>query len=141
MKDLQPNILNDYEHRINATIEHHGGEAGFPQMGAYKVNKDSLDDYLFQYQAILDSEGSQKSQLTVYGIIAVVPILIVSAIPEIYLPWKGDWTLFISIAMGLLLAFALKGIRVFIKQGQLRSLRHEYSEVAAYVDAVDAYGQ
>lgn len=139
MKDLRPNILDDYEHRINGLIEHHGDEAAFPKMQDYKVTREALDDYLFNYQAILDSEGSQKSQLTIYGIIAVVPILIVSAIPEEFLPWKGDWTLFISIGLGLLLAGLLKSIRLLIKQGQLKSLRREYAEVAQYVDAVDNY--
>lgn len=139
MKDLKPNILDDYEHRINALIEHHGDEVAFPKMGQFNVTRETLDDYLFQYQAILDSEGSQKSQLTIYGIIAVVPILIVSAIPEDCFPWKADWTLYISIGIGLLLAGLLKGIRVLIKHGQLLSLRREYPEVASYTDAVDDF--
>ena len=33
MKDLEPNILNDYEHRIARIIEHYGDEETFPRMG------------------------------------------------------------------------------------------------------------
>lgn len=46
----------------------------------------SLDDFLFEVQSALDSQGSQKAQLTKYGIVAIVPVLIFSAFPEAMLP-------------------------------------------------------
>lgn len=80
MKDLQPNILDDYEHLVTNAMKRWGGEADFPVMEG--VKREDLDDYLFEYQRILDSEGSQKAQLTKYGIIAIIPIIILSAFPE-----------------------------------------------------------
>ncbi len=138
MKDLQPNILADYEHRITLAIERHHDEAGFPQMESFRIDRSMLDDYLFDYQALLDSEGSQRSQLTLYGIIALVPVIILSAFPENQLPW-GSFSLLVGVGMGVVLALVLKGIWTMIRQSRLRSLRAARQDVAAYCDAVSQF--
>jgi hypothetical protein len=138
MKDLQPNILDDYERQINMAIERHHDEAGFPQMDSYHVDRTSLDDYLFDYQAVLDSEGSQRSQLTKYGIIALLPVVILSAFPESQLPWRG-YSLLVGVAMGVVIALGVKGIRLLVRQSRLRSVRAARQDVAAYCDAVSQF--
>ena len=46
MKDLEPNILNDYEHRIARIIEHYGDEEKFPRMEQYGIVREELDSFL-----------------------------------------------------------------------------------------------
>lgn len=135
MKELQPDILNDYEHRVQALLRHHAGEPGFPVFDDFNINEAMLNDYLFDYQVVLDSEGSQRSQLTLYGIIAVLPVLVLSAFPESMLPW-GKWSLFVGLAMGIVLALAIKAVRVGVKQARLRHIRRENPQVEAFVRAV-----
>ncbi len=138
MKELQPNILDDYEHRITLAVERHGDEPDFPQLGQYGIDRERLSSYLFDYQAILDGEGSQRAQLTLYGIIAIVPVLVLSAFPEAQLPW-GRWSLLVGIGMGVLLSVAVKAVRLSLKNARLRKLRGGNSDLAAYCDAVSNY--
>ena len=138
MKDLQPNILADFEHSILRAIEHYGAEADFPDMEALQIERKELEDYLYEYQRILDSEGSQKSQLTKYGIIAVIPILILSAFPENMLPW-GKYSLIAGVIIGVLLALFLKGISMLGVRIRLNRLRRNNATLAEYVVKVDNY--
>ena len=68
MKELQPNLLNDYEHQVLAAIARHEQEPGFPRLEDSRLTRKMLEDYLYDYQILLDREGSQRSQLTAYGI-------------------------------------------------------------------------
>lgn len=136
MKDLQPNILDDYEHLVSNTIKRWGGEPDFPTIKG--VNSEELDDYLFEYQSILDSEGSQKTQLTKYGIVAIIPIIILSAFPESMLPW-GKYTLVTGVAIGVAIALCLKGLTVLLVKSRLRRLRKAYPKLADYSAKVMAY--
>lgn len=138
MKELQPNILNDYEHRILNTIERHGGEEGFPLMESYGVEREALEAFLSASQDILDGEGSQRQQLTLYGVIAVLPILVLSAFPEESLPW-GKASLMVGIGIGLSLALLAKGVRVLVTRSKMARLRREQDACASYADAVDNY--
>lgn len=136
MKDLQPNILDDYEHLVTNAMKRWGGEADFPVMEG--VEREDLDDYLFEYQRILDSEGSQKAQLTKYGIIAIIPIIILSAFPEDMLPW-GKYTLVTGVAIGVAIALCLKGLSALLVKLRLRRIRNANSELADYSEKVIAY--
>lgn len=136
MKDLQPNILDDYEHLVTNAMKRWVGEADFPVMEG--VKREDLDDYLFEYQRILDSEGSQKAQLTKYGIIAIIPIIILSAFPEDMLPW-GKYTLVTGVAIGVAIALCLKGLSALLVKLRLRRLRNANPELADYSEKVIAY--
>lgn len=138
MKDLQPNVINDYEHLITRAIEKYGAAGDFPNMEAFGLERKELDDYLFEYQSILDSEGSQKAQLTKYGIVAIIPILILSAFPEQMLPW-GKYSLAVGIAAGLAIALLLKGIAMLVVRLRLKRLRAGNANLSAYADKVEAY--
>lgn len=140
MKDLQPNILNDYEHRVTRLIEKHGHRPDFPQMADHGVTQEELDDFLFDYQAVLDSEGSARTQQTLYGIIALVPLIIASAFPAEMLPWQSETMgVIYSLAAGIAIACAVKGVRTVIRRASLRGLRASSPDVARYVDAVLNY--
>ncbi|MGI6242606.1 MAG: hypothetical protein ACOYJK_03585 [Prevotella sp.] len=137
MKDLQPTILDDYEHRVNLAIEHHQDEDNFPDMGAYGITREELDDYLFDYQAILDSEGSVRSQQTTYGIIALIPVIVLSAFPQKSLPWDSETvSLLAGVAIGIAIALAIKSFKMFLKKKNIKRQKAEHPKVAAYIKAV-----
>ena len=138
MKELQPNLLDDYEHLISRGIELHSGEAGFPQMEEAGITREELDDFLVEVQSALDSEGSQKAQLTKYGIVAVLPIIIFSAFPENMLPGRG-YALYLGIGIGLLLALLWKGLSMLSVRHRISNLRRNNEAAAGYADKVEAY--
>ena len=136
MKDLQPNILNDYEHLITRAIERWGEEDDFPVLEG--LERKALDDYLFEYQRILDSEGSQKAQLTKYGIIAILPVIVLSAFPESMLPW-GKYSLIAGVVAGVVLALLVKGLVMLLVRARLSRLKRANPEFAAFSASVETY--
>ena len=136
MKDLQPNILNDYEHLITRAIERWGEEKDFPVLEG--LERKALDDYLFEYQRILDSEGSQKAQLTKYGIIAILPVIVLSAFPESMLPW-GKYSLIAGVALGIVLALLIKGLVMLLVKARLNQLKNANPELAEFSSKVEEY--
>lgn len=138
MKELQADILNDYEHRIVRAIERYGNETGFPDMTELQIERKALDDYLYEYQRILDSEGSQKAQLTKYGFVAIIPVLIMSAFPESMLPW-GKYSLIAGVVIGVLLAALLKGLSILIVKTRLRRLKSDNAILSDFADRVERY--
>lgn len=140
MKELQPNIIDDLDHRVHLLIQNHGDASDFPKMEAEGISKEKLDEYLFNYQSILDSQGSMRTQLTIYGIIALIPLFIASAFPEESLP-MGNNFFFIALAMGVVLALLIRSIATLIRQMKLTKLKRENPIMAQYVDDVCAYGE
>lgn len=136
MKDLQPNILNDYEHLITRAMERWGEEDDFPVLESSE--RKALDDYLFEYQRILDSEGSQKAQLTKYGIIAILPVIVLSAFPESMLPW-GKYSLIAGVVAGVVLALLVKGLVMLLVRARLSRLKRANPELAAFSASVEIY--
>lgn len=139
MKELQPNIIDDLDHRVHLLIQNHGDAPGFPKMEAEGISQEKLDEFLFNYQSILDSQGTLRTQLTIYGIIALIPVFIASAFPEESLP-MGNNFFFIALAMGVVLALLIRSIATLIRQMKLTKLKRENPVMAQYVDDVCAYG-
>lgn len=138
MKELQPNLLNDYEHQVLAKIARHEHEADFPQLEDYRLTQKMLEDYLYDYQIVLDREGTQRSQLTVYGIIAIVPTIVLSAFPESALPW-GKWSLLVGVCIGVLIALVIKAVRMTVTRAKVTRHRSAHPDASRYVDAVMRY--
>ena len=138
MKELQPNLLNDYKHQVLEKISRHEKEDGFPNLEKYGLTRRMLEDYLYDYQVIIDREGTQRSQLTVYGIIAIVPTVVLSAFPEKMLPW-GRWSLLVGIFFGIALSLIIKAVRVGLTKAKLSNLTQSNIDVNAYVAAVELY--
>lgn len=111
MKIKQPEkeMLNDFEHSVTSRINLYGNRSDFPKLSDYGIDRQDLDNYLFDKQAILDSGGSQRTQLTLAGLLIVLPVLALSAIPESQYP-LGRWTQWAAIALGIFLALMAKGI-------------------------------
>ena len=97
----------DFQQRVNRKIQLNKTYSDFPKAEDYGITESELSDYLFDKQAILDSEGSPRSQYTVAGILIVLPVIIISAFSEKDLPW-GRWSLFVGLGIGLALAGCVK---------------------------------
>ena len=131
-------ILDDYEHQVKRKIERFGDRPDFPRLDDFGLTCDDLNDYLFDKQAILDSGGSLRTQLTVGGILFVIPILILSMFPEDSLPW-GSLSFFVGIAIGLLAGFAYRLILMGVIRMRLRGMSDERME--AFLNKVTHYNE
>jgi len=115
----------------------HAGKSDFPQIEKYGIQSDSeVDDYLFEKSRILDMEGTDRTKYTIYGILIVLPVLVISAIPDKNLPW-GSNSLFVAIAIGLLLVAIEKAIILTIQKFRLQKIYNECIE--NYVNDVIKY--
>ncbi|MCO6025862.1 hypothetical protein NG821_08440 [Prevotella cerevisiae] len=136
LKTLDRQSSKDFEHQVTDKIKEFGSDYRFPKMEDYKITKKMLDDYLFDKQAALDSGGSEQTQLTVAGVLIVLPIIVLSAIPEQSYPF-GHWTFFVFLAMGIVLALVVKTavkllIRMKVKRLSNPDIDHFIDDVLNY---------
>ncbi|WP_231376002.1 hypothetical protein [Prevotella sp. AGR2160] len=138
LKELDKPILDDFEHQVTRKMQQFEQDAAFPKLEDYGLSREKLDDYLFDKQAILDMGGSPRTQLTIAGVLIVLPVLILSAFPEESYPF-GSYTLFAAIALGILLALFAKSLLKMIIQVRLRKLADP--KVDGFIHAVLRYKQ
>lgn len=129
-------ILNDYEHSVTDRIAKFSDLSDFPRMDDYGITRAELDDYLFDKQAILDSEGSEKSRYVVLGILIILPILVIAAFPPERLPGR-ELFVFVGIAIGLVLALLFRIAMKLWKKARLKKLYRD--DIEKYIDAVLRY--
>ncbi|MFC2384579.1 MAG: hypothetical protein ACFNP5_05320 [Hoylesella saccharolytica] len=126
----------DFQQRVNRKIQLNKTYSDFPKAEDYGITESELSDYLFDKQAILDSEGSPRSQYTVAGILIVLPVIVISAFSEKDLPW-GRWSLFVGLGIGLALAGCVKYlIKLLIR---IRLKRMINTKIDDYIHAVLNY--
>jgi len=126
----------DFQQRVNRKIQLNKTYSDFPKAEDYGITESELSDYLFDKQAILDSEGSPRSQYTVAGILIVLPVIIISAFSEKDLPW-GRWSLFVGLGIGLALAGCVKYlVKLLIR---IRLKRMANTKIDDYIHAVLNY--
>lgn len=129
--------INDFEHRVQKIITYHGNEPGFPQPAHFGIDQRMLDSYLFDKQAIIDSEGSERTQYLRLGIVMLIPIVVLGAFPMNSLPWKNDmYTFLIGAAVGLLAALAQKILIKWVINQRLKKLAKAFPNEEQYVQAV-----
>ena len=139
IREPEKQYIDDFEHKVTSKIERYGDEPDFPQLENYGITRLELDDYLFDKQAILDMGGSKRSQLTIGGIITVIPILILSAFPDkspIYAHGKMLTTV-IAIIIGLLIACFFKALLQMIILYRVN--KHKETKMETYIKAVLFY--
>lgn len=137
IKELEV-VVDDYEHHVNRLIDNHLGDDDFPSMDDYGIDRESLSDYLYDKQAVMDRRGSKRTQLTVAGFMVALPPIVLSAFPEEQLPW-GKWSLFVALGMGLALALVVRLLVELVTWMRLRSMRDNSME--AFISKVlDIYG-
>ena len=78
MKMTKDEILHDYEHMVSNKISAHCKEDGFPAIENYGITKSDLETYLFEKQALMDSNSNEKVRYTVWGILIVIPVVVLA---------------------------------------------------------------
>ena len=134
---MEANILDDYEHSVTNKIDKYKENADFPKPEDYAITSEELSDYLFDKQVLIDSLGTEKSQYTRGGIIAVIPVLVVSAIPEQNLPGGLTWSGILAVVIGVALALLEALIERLVRKIRIRKMRNE--QIEKYIAAVFAY--
>ena len=141
MKDLEERyvtVLDDFQHRVENKIRNHKDEVGFPQLPD-NVSEEDLSNYLFDYQAALDSEGTERSRYTIAGFLLCLPILIMSAFPDNSLPFKGFLNVLVAIGIGLVLFLLYRIMMKILVRKKIHRANQDYPEAKAYVDRVMAF--
>lgn len=124
----------DFEHRVLKIIDECKDNPDFPQMEERGITQFMLDDYLFDKQAILDSEGSERSQYTRLGFFLILPILVLAAFPTNSLPWHNDlYSVLVGLGIGLTLAALQKLLFRLVIAKRLRKLAHSNPDVDKYI--------
>ncbi len=136
LNELEIQILDDFTHHVTDKIDKYGDCDDFPKMSSYQIERRELDSYLFDKQAILDMEGSKRTQYTIFGILVVIPILILSAFPENVWPW-GNYTVLAAIGLGVLLGLFFKGLMRLIINFRIHKMADRHYD--AYINAVLSY--
>ena len=67
-------MLDDFQRTVENKIRNHKDEEGFPQLPA-NLSEEDLSNYLFDYQAALDSEGTERTRYTIAGFLMCLPII------------------------------------------------------------------
>ena len=137
IKEPEKEILNDFEHQVTRKIAMYSDRPDFPCLDDYGIDKMEFDGYLFDKQAILDMGGSQQSKLTVGGIITVLPVIVLAALPNSCYVFGMLWTTVVAIVIGLMLCFFLYAILQAVIH--LRLSRQKNSKMETYIKAVLFY--
>ena len=82
LKDPEKEFFDDFEHKVTDKIKKYGDRSNFPKLEDYGIERMELEDYLFDKQAIMDMGGTPRHKMTVGGIITLIPIIILSAMPD-----------------------------------------------------------
>ena len=139
LREPEKQILDDFEHKVTNKMQKYGDEPDFPKLENYGLTRMELDDYLFDKQAILDMGGSKRTQLTVGGFITVIPVLVLSCVPDkspIYENGKAMTTI-IAIIIGLLLACFCKALLQMVILYRVN--KHKETKMETFIKAVLFY--
>ena len=132
--------IDDFQHQVEKKIKHHKDEANFPKMEG-NLDQEELGNYLFDYQAALDTEGSERTQYTIAGFLLSLPILVLSAFPEKTLPVKGYQVVLLGLAIGLLLFLFYKIVMKIIVRSKVKQAKADHPEACLYVEKVMRYNK
>ena len=140
MKDLESytTVVDDFQHQMENKIKNYAMDQGFPQKGS--LSEEELSDYLFDYQAALDSEGSERSRYTIAGVLLILPILVMSAIPEYNLPLVNMLAnQAIAIGTGLVLFLLYYLLMKALVRHRIHRVNKAYPEARDYINKVRAF--
>lgn len=133
-------LMNDFQHTVSRTVERYGHETAFPKLDDYHVTQADVDNYLFDKQAVIDSEGSERSRYTLAALIIMLPILVIAAFPMNELPWKEN-TIFAAVAVGIVLYLIVRAIQKMFLRMRMKKVDASAPSEKEYVDAVLRYRQ
>lgn len=124
---------------MEAKIRDHHDEKGFPQLADFHTTQDDVDGYLFDYQAALDSEGTEKGRYTVAGILLILPILVLSAFPDESLPFEGITNVLCALLIGLVLFGIYRVLMKLLVRHRIGRAKQDYPEASRYIEEVGKY--
>ena len=128
--------VDDLQQMVFRRIEIWGNNVDFPQMDDYGISKETLTDYLFDKQAIIDTVGSERFQYTLLGFFVVLPIFIVACFPDSQLP-RGINTAWMAGAGGVVLFGIYRLIMKMIINIRLKKIYDSKHE--SYINKVLSY--
>ena len=139
IREPEKQFFDDFEHKVTGKIKTYGDKPDFPKLADYGIDQQDFDGYLFDKQAILDMGGSHRSQLTVGGVLTVLPVLVLSAFPDdsvVYALGKM-WATVVALAIGLMIALFLKAVLKMVIAWRLGKLKD--AKMESYIKAVLFY--
>lgn len=110
------NTINDYEHIMLNKLEKYKGCAGFPCLSDYGITEEEMGDYLFERQRIIDSDGDLKKIYTLYGILLLAPVIVMSAFAN------GVNALMEGLGIGAVLCLIYWGIKKVVNMVRLKRI-------------------
>ena len=140
MKDLDQytSIIDDFRHQMEAKMRNHGADKGFPERKG--VSEEEVSDYLFDYQAALDSKGSERQRYTMAGILIILPVLIASAFPTEQLPFAEDmYNFLLAIGVGIGLFGVYQLLMAVVVKMRTNKVNKAYPKAKAYIDQVKQF--
>ena len=137
LKDPEKEFFDDFEHKVTDKIKKYGDRSNFPKLEDYGIERMELEDYLFDKQAIMDMGGTPRHKMTVGGIITLIPIIILSAMPDSAYVYGKTWTSVLAIVIGLMLTLCFYAVLKAIIQ--MRLSKHKDSKFETYIKAVLFY--
>ena len=126
-------MMNDLEKRedlVRRAIAKYRNEPDFPQFEDYGGDEDLLDEY-FYLQTPQGSMEEEKRKLTIYGVLIIVPIAVVSF-------FFRDIT---GLLMGVLIGGVLSGLYYLFLKSKANKLwrRFEKANIEKYIEDVLSY--
>lgn len=131
--------LDDFQHHVERCIENNREKSSFPQMSRFGTTQEELDDYLFDYQAILDSQGTERSRYTMAGLIIMIPVVVLAFLYPVNEMPLGEWTLPLAVLVGVGLWLIAVGLKKLIMKSRINRLNKQHPMARDYVRAVLEY--
>lgn len=124
--------INDFEHEVRNKINWGKGRPSFPSLEDYHITSSDLDDYLFDKQAILDKNADLRTTYTVWGILIVLCIVIMS-----FFISNNTVSLFTGIGIGVVCCIIYEMLKRMIKSIRLKRLANP--QIDKYINDVLSY--
>lgn len=137
LQEPEKQFFDDYEHKVSGKIKKYQDNPDFPKMEMFQIDQQELDGYLFDQQAIMDIEGTPRTQYTVAGCLIILPVVILACFPE--KAFLGDLAknTVAALLLGVLLWLFKKSLCKMIVNIRLNRMKNRKME--SYIHAVLAY--
>lgn len=137
LQEPEKQFFDDYEHKVSGKIKKYQDNPDFPKMETFQIDRQELDGYLFDQQAIMDIEGTPRTQYTVAGCLIILPVVILACFPE--KAFLGDLAknTVAALLLGVLLWLFKKSLCKMIVNIRLNRMKNRKME--SYIHAVLAY--
>lgn len=137
LQEPEKQFFDDYEHKVSGKINKYGDRPDFPKMETFGIDRQELDGYLFDQQAIMDMEGTPRTQYTVAGCLIVLPVIILACFPEKSFSGSLAINTVGAVIVGVILWLIKKSVCKMIINIRLSRMR--IRKLESYIHAVLSY--